>query len=211
MTILVGWAPVLAPWTDARLEAVEELIPERQFADIMRFQRWQDRQARFSARLLLREILRRQRVAKALADIAVTDEGRPFIPGCGDFNIAHTSTLALCVWVPAGRVGVDVEAARPQTTIDDLLPWMSDAERRRIAASPAPMDEALQLWTAKEAVCKADGCGIAAGELPDCATTQVSFRGKAWRVRSKRRKGHAFSLACAVDAPGVWTTFRLKI
>lgn len=180
----MGWASNTAPWPHDLLNRLASSLPPCHAAGALRFHRWQDRQARILGRLLLRAVLRRAGQPCDLTRMVWSLEGRPSLPECGDFNLSHSGGLVLCGWIARGRIGVDVETDHPGLRLADLEPSMSLAERQLIKAAAAPMQEAVRLWTAKEAVCKADGCGITVAPLPDCSNNVVRFRGRSWAVRS---------------------------
>lgn len=171
-----------------------------------RYRRWQDRQDRVAGRLLIGAVLRASGQACDLAAMGWSPEGRPSLPILGDFNLSHSDGLVVCAWVACGRVGVDVEAGRSSLLWSELLGWMHPAERVAIEAAPDPRRAALLIWSAKEAVCKADGCGIAGEGLPDCAATLgrgmavVRFRGRLWTVRSAWTGRHAIAFATVPGA-----------
>lgn len=98
-----------------------------------------------------------------------TARGRPFLDHAGapDFNASHTRGGAVLVVAGRGPVGIDLERR------DRVLPalrlarrWFAPEEAHALETlAPARAQAAfLQLWTAKEAACKATGRGIA-GQL----------------------------------------------
>lgn len=96
--------------------------------------------------------------------------GRPQLDaaqaGTLDFNWSHSGSLALVALARRVAPGVDVEhrRARPKA-LDIARRYFGAAEADRLAAlPPAARDDAfLALWTAKEAVLKALGRGLAFG------------------------------------------------
>ena len=83
-----------------------------------------------------------------------------------EFNLSHSSEMALVAVTVGPEVGIDVEAVRP---MEDALAiserFFSAAERVVLAACPeSERDEAFfRCWTRKEAYVKAVGDGIALG------------------------------------------------
>ena len=99
-----------------------------------------------------------------------SDQGRPALEVEGtpplDFNVAHGGGHALVAWSQRRRVGVDVEPLRAGWDWRPLSPMvLGEEDIRRIAAADDAARAALFLdaWSAKEALLKADGRGIARG------------------------------------------------
>lgn len=114
-----------------------------------------------------------------------------------EFNLAHSADMTM-IAVASGRpVGVDVEAltrpVRPQAIVER---YFSPAEQTHFALLSRPRYKAefIRYWTAKEAVLKATGVGLARG-LSQCevighpgghsATVwlQGEIKGRSWLVR----------------------------
>jgi 4'-phosphopantetheinyl transferase len=97
------------------------------------------------------------------------DAGRPAVLGAPrgfDFNVSHSGDFAMIAWAPARRVGVDIESKR------ERLDWRALAEtafgpddHTFVEALPpeAQREAFFDVWTAKEALLKAIGVGIAGG------------------------------------------------
>jgi 4'-phosphopantetheinyl transferase len=117
-----------------------------------------------------------------------------------EFNLAHSAHMTM-IAVASGRpVGVDVEAlTRPVRARAIVERYFSPAERAYFASLPSPRSdkEFIRYWTAKEAVLKAIGVGLAGG-LSRCevairpgrsgersATVRLQEEGevRSWQVR----------------------------
>jgi 4'-phosphopantetheinyl transferase len=97
------------------------------------------------------------------------DVGRPAVidaPAGFDFNVSHSGDFALIAWARTRRVGVDIESKR------DRRDWRALAktvfgphDHLTVDALPphAQADAFFDVWTAKEALLKAIGVGIAGG------------------------------------------------
>ncbi len=120
--------------------------------------------------------------------------GRPYLVGGGpDFNLSHAGDW-IAVGVADGRIGVDLERARPRR-------WQALAAR---VLDPAEREEVrdlagfLQRWTLKEAWLKALGTGIAGG------MARTRFRIDGERIRGSRPElpaDHGWQFAqCWLDA-----------
>jgi 4'-phosphopantetheinyl transferase len=141
------------------------MMPPRTRASILRFKRWQDRQATLFGRLLLLRALGRKfpdTGIQKFQSLDVTRDGKPFIPGGPQFNISHAEGLVVLAVIQSGAVGVDIEKIRA-VNIDDFsryvpevaeLPDKYDADRVN--------DLFFDCWTQKEAVLKGHGKGLLA-------------------------------------------------
>ncbi|MEK6350167.1 MAG: 4'-phosphopantetheinyl transferase superfamily protein [Burkholderia sp.] len=99
------------------------------------------------------------------------EAGRPALDGAAgampvDFNVSHSGAHALIAWSAATRVGVDIEAppARVDWAALGRMVFAPDDEAV-VHALPAEARRAafFRVWTAKEALLKALGVGIAGG------------------------------------------------
>lgn len=116
---------------------------------------------------------------------------------CLEFNLAHSGHMTMIAIASGRSVGVDVEAlTRPVRAQAIVERYFAPAERAHFASLPRPRyeKEFILYWTAKEAVLKATGLGLAGG-LSRCevighpggrsATARLQGEGKArsWLVR----------------------------
>jgi 4'-phosphopantetheinyl transferase len=195
-------------WSDALYQSLLAPLPEELAARAGRFRRWQDRQASILGKRLLQLLRRRIGLPEALSEMSWTQQGRPFLPGPGDFNISHTDGLVICGWTEAGRIGVDVERIRP---IDpaQFASVLSGQEQAAVQASATPGTTLLRIWARKEAVAKAAGSGITGDELPSCERAgTVTFAGGRWTLRDLPLPGYA--AACAVSEPAANPPFQVE-
>lgn len=106
-----------------------------------------------------------EREKPRLAEAPATDTGLEVGAGL-EFNLSHSSELALLAVTAGTEVGVDLELLRP---LEDALAiserFFSAPEREALAAVPeTEREEAFfRCWTRKEAYVKAVGDGIALG------------------------------------------------
>jgi 4'-phosphopantetheinyl transferase len=127
----------------------------------------------------LREILGRYlNTDPATLEFAYCNHGKPSLASKGpgteiQFNLAHSSELALFAFTRAGEIGVDVERIRPVKDMEELVArFFSPRETglfREVAADDRPA-AFFNLWTRKEAMLKATGEGIA-GSLDSIEVT----------------------------------------
>jgi len=92
-------------------------------------------------------------------------KGRPFLRHdlAPDFNLSDTRGGTLIAVTTSGRIGVDLERVDRQPPVNRLAArWFSGEESAALHGLPPEQARVafLQLWTAKEASCKATGTGI---------------------------------------------------
>ena len=80
------------------------------------------------------------------------------------FNVTHSGGLGLLAFTTVGEIGIDIEEVRYDLeALDIAMANFTENEAAMIAAARPPREQAevfLRFWTRKEAVLKADGCGI---------------------------------------------------
>ena len=153
---------------DDVLDALAKLLtaPERARADRYRFA--DDRRRSIVARAAARRFLGRYLDADpATLIIEEEDFGKPFLRGHSiEFNASHSGDLVAVAFSPETAVGVDVEWRRQLTDTLALARRYFSAEEVAIIEDAAdPGDAFFAIWTAKEAIVKASGKGIATSDL----------------------------------------------
>jgi 4'-phosphopantetheinyl transferase len=127
---------------------------------------------RFTAgRVLLRRSLGRVLgVEPDLLRFVLGEHGKPAldppIPGAPAFNLAHTGDVVALALAPAATVGLDLEVLAERSSAERIAERrFAPAEVAWLAVQPDTRRTRafLRLWTAKEAVLKALGTGIAGG------------------------------------------------
>ncbi len=92
------------------------------------------------------------------------ERGRPSVdaaPECFDANWSHSGAwLALAV-SRSGRVGVDCEVVRADFPMDEVAPDIFSRSERAWMSAGNHAERFHRLWTAKEALMKATGLGVA--------------------------------------------------
>ncbi|HET9483080.1 MAG TPA: 4'-phosphopantetheinyl transferase superfamily protein [Xanthomonadales bacterium] len=115
---------------------------------------------------LVRELLAATlAIAPAALELAREPGGRPYVafpPAAIAFSVAH-SGVNLVLALSATRIGVDIEHRRKRPYGELAARAFVDSERAWVAAQEDRIGAFLRLWTAKEAVLKAAGVGIAGG------------------------------------------------
>lgn len=135
-------------------------------------------------------------IAPQAVAYAYGEHGKPRVAGGGlRFSLSHSATLALVAVSAEREVGVDVEDVRPVPRAAALAERCFAAVDARWIADAAPQRRDLRflrIWTAMEAILKAEGTGLAGlGGIEirdtggDRATASLagSAAGPAWSVR----------------------------
>lgn len=141
------------------------LMPPGIRASILRYRRWQDRQATLFGKLLLLRTLRLGFPDTGMRKFQSRDctaDGKPFIPGGPEFSISHSGEMVVLAVVQSGAVGVDIEEIRPIDTEDfsRYLPEVADLHEKDDSAFVRHLF--FDCWTQKEAVLKGCGKGLLA-------------------------------------------------
>jgi 4'-phosphopantetheinyl transferase len=117
----------------------------------------------FLLRLLSAYLLRRVDAAELQAGA----HGKPGLEAGGlDFNLSHSGSAAVVALARGVEVGVDLESpGRPRPHAELARRYFCEREAQVIENTPETLRETafLRLWTAKEAVLKALGRGLAFG------------------------------------------------
>jgi 4'-phosphopantetheinyl transferase len=152
--------------------------------------------------------------------LATNRHGKPRLADSSalHFNVTHSDGLGLIAFTRVGEVGIDVEAVqRDVEALDIASAHFTRNETALIAAAQKPQEQTrifLRLWTRKEAVLKAAGCGILRGlNTVDVSEQPVSLvrlggapeetTGDCWRVQDLEQiDGFAGAVAAL---PGDWS------
>lgn len=138
---------------------------------IARLRQAADRRRGLVARAALRALLaQRLGTEPAAVPIVATPAGKPMLAAAVDaealhFSVSHSGGR-VAIALGHTSLGVDIEAIAASAAWPDVAAlaeaWFEPEEARRVAADPAAF---LEIWTAKEAVLKAKGKGLAAHGL----------------------------------------------
>ncbi|MFC1679018.1 4'-phosphopantetheinyl transferase family protein [Elusimicrobiota bacterium] len=139
------------------------MMPPKIHAAILRYVRWQDRQAALFGKLLLLRALRTKlndTWPQGLESLDLTPYGKPFIRGGPEFNISHSGGMVVLAMVQAGKVGIDIEEVRAVDTADFSrhLPEIAHLDGKRNCDDINNIF--FDCWTQKEAVLKGHGAGL---------------------------------------------------
>lgn len=153
---------------DDMLDALANLltIPERARADRYRFS--EDRRRSIVARAATRRFIGRYLGIDPSALIIDEEEfGKPVLRGREiEFNASHSGDLVALAFAKETAVGVDVERRRTLTdTLALARRYFSAEEVANVESADDAGHAFFSIWTAKEAIVKASGKGIATGDL----------------------------------------------
>jgi 4'-phosphopantetheinyl transferase len=143
------------------------------------------------------------RLGVLLPKLEKEENGAPIPAGGIHWSLSHKSGCVAAVAAPA-PVGIDIEKIRPVK--EGLAERIAAPDEWRLF-SGEELSDFFRCWTAKEAVLKAAGVGIAG--LSDCRIVSVPnlerlsvvFRSISWEVRFHPFGGHL--AAVAVNGLGV--------
>jgi len=157
--------------SDAELATRSGVLTADELARAARFHFERDQRRWIAARGAVRSLLAGYAgVPPTFVRFRVGPHGKPSLEvpaGTGlEFNVSHSSELAVCAVSPGRAVGVDVEAIRPDfATLSMARRFFAPAEAAALAALPqnAQTEAFFACWSRKEAYIKARGTGIALG------------------------------------------------
>lgn len=128
----------------------------------------------------------------------VSNNGRPYIKGCPDFNVSHSGKIAVCAIAEGrDRIGIDIQAEKPmgerrlrQVLTSRELSWVNGNPRK-----------AAFLWSRKEAVTKLLGLGMQVSYRSlETLNNRVDFEGQTFYL-STVSVGRGYQCTLAGEAP----------
>ena len=140
---------------------VNNLLGDFEKDRLSRYHRWNDRQAYLLGKLLTAILLKKNGYnTKLLTSLKYTAFNRPFIEGIkADFNISHSGEYVICAFSTTQVVGADIE--RIQTIdLQDFSYILNEDDKNLMDKSENKYASFFKIWSAKEAVLKAHGCGL---------------------------------------------------
>jgi 4'-phosphopantetheinyl transferase len=153
---------------DDVVAALAQLLTDEERARADRYRFDDDRRRSIVARAATRRILSRLAGA-APRDLLIVEgeHGKPELAGrVIEFNASHSGDLVALAFARETAVGIDVERRR---VLHDPLAiarrFFSERELAFISAAGDAAAAFFTVWTAKEAIVKASGKGIGAGDL----------------------------------------------
>lgn len=175
-----------------RIEAFASALPADEQERARRYLRSEDQARYVVARTLTRQVCSTHMGTEPQTVIfRQSPSGKPYLPqgepsleGRLEFNVSHSGNCVLLAWTVCGPVGVDVEVMAPvrQTPFSELARTVFSPEECRVLASVKPSEtEATfyRIWVRKEAVLKAEGCGVG-GPMQAFSVATVTATGIHW-------------------------------
>ncbi|MBF0261815.1 MAG: 4'-phosphopantetheinyl transferase superfamily protein [Magnetococcales bacterium] len=145
---------------ESHWEALLTALPAAMHPTILRYRRWQDRQAALLGRWLVREGLRAEgHPGATLEGWQVGPQGKPKVADDIFFNLSHTDGLVVCAVTRHGEIGIDCERIRA-IDLHDFQRLFPPAAWQAIVEAPDPPHAFFDAWTRREALLKADGRGL---------------------------------------------------
>jgi 4'-phosphopantetheinyl transferase len=190
---------------DHALDASAATLSEPERRRLAELRRPADRRRFVVARALLRRRLgERLGCDPRSVEIVIDDRGKPSCPQGGPcFNLSHAGDFVVLAWGPR-PIGVDLEAQR---MIDDPVKtarrFFAPPEVERVVRAADRTDEFLRIWTAKEAVVKAVGGGLA-NALAEFEIPVASSSPQPVRVLGGDPSLAVWSVATFVAPPGYY-------
>ncbi len=148
--------------------ALAELLTDAERARADRYRFDDDRRRSIVARAATRRILSRMTGATAMElPIIEGEHGKPALEGNEiEFNASHSGDLVALAFARATPVGIDVERRREMhDPLGIARRFFSEAELAFVENADDVAAAFFIVWTAKEAIVKASGKGIGAGDL----------------------------------------------
>jgi 4'-phosphopantetheinyl transferase len=205
--------------TGPRVVELETLLSDDERARAARFKFPGLRRRHIVSHAGLRVILGRylDRHPASLA-FRYSERGKPSLdPGLGpelpEFNLSHSSELALVAVSPLRVVGVDLERQDWKDSLEDVAKrYFSSRECGILRDAPSPSEKAdcfFHLWTMKEAILKATGEGITdltrVEVLPELKVTGDEVDASRWTLHDLPPIA-GFGAALAVEGDGARVT-----
>lgn len=170
---------------------------------ILRYRRWQDRQATLLGKMLLLRSLQQHdsRTGRdKFQSLQHTPTGKPFIPGGPEFNISHSGEMIVLAMSRQGALGIDIEQIHA-VNLEDFKTYVPEmAHFEHGIGSPGSFSLFFHLWTQKEAVAKACGLGLLAPlETIWVVDGKVNCNATAWYVKKIPIQTHGYCCHLAID------------
>jgi 4'-phosphopantetheinyl transferase len=145
-----------------------------------------------------REALRQSadRAGIALGELHKDSDDVPLPFGEYHWSVSHKPRYVAAVVGP-GRMGIDVEEIEPRK--ENIFGYVASDEEWSLFGGKS-WDSLYRCWTAKEAVVKSTGTGLAGlkscrvDDVPDATSISLSFEGRLYRVAQMRVDGHVVSV-----------------
>jgi 4'-phosphopantetheinyl transferase len=192
MSSIVSVWTVLLDHCGHCLEEMVGALPDDEQGRARRYLRREDRERFVVARMLIRRLCGAYfRLEPRAVPLRQSSLGKPYVAQEGwtgqhrlEFNISHSGNCVILVWTEGGPVGVDVEAVERlcRGSFTEIARSAFSSDECAALASVKPEDSATtfcRIWVRKEAILKAEGCGIS-GALQYFSVAFRSSHGVRW-------------------------------
>jgi 4'-phosphopantetheinyl transferase len=150
------------------IDAFSTLLSSTELARANRYRFDDDRRRSIVARAATRRLIGRYLDADPQSLVFIEEKhGKPALRNRAiEFNASHSGDLVALAFARETPVGIDVEQKRQlHDTLALARRYFSAEEVAMVEQAADAVDAFLTIWTAKEAIVKASGKGIATGEL----------------------------------------------
>jgi len=137
-----------------------------------------------------------ERIGVALGELRKDGDDVPLPFGGYHWSVSHKPKYVAAV-IGHGRTGIDIEEIGPRK--ENIFGYVASAEEWRLFGGES-WDSLYRCWTAKEAVVKSTGAGLAGlkscrvADVLDDANISLSFEGRLYQVAQMRLDGHIVSI-----------------
>ena len=183
--------------------SLEDIVA--QLPDYMRDRtlRYKSKQAALNfiqGRLLLAHGIRHLSLDADVASMSIAESGKPGLSGV-EFNISHSSHLAVCGFSSAGAIGIDVES-KTEKHLPHLKHNFTAQEWDTIQQDPNHLDLFHQLWCRKESIIKATGKTLSFLHQIhlDSFANQCHVEGQDWHLKDLDLEENYFGSICTLHA-----------
>jgi phosphopantetheinyl transferase (holo-ACP synthase) len=136
------------------------------------------------------------RAGVVLGELQKDGDDIPLPFGEYHWSVSHKPKYVAAV-IGQGRMGIDVEEIEARK--ENIFSYVAGDEEWRLFGGKS-WDSLYRCWTAKEAVVKSTGTGLAGlkscrvDDVLDATSISLSFEGRLYRVAQKRVNGHIVSV-----------------
>jgi phosphopantetheine--protein transferase-like protein len=137
-----------------------------------------------------------ERAGISLGELRKDDDDIPLPFGEYHWSVSHKPKYVAAV-IGRGRIGIDVEEIEPRK--ENIFGYVASDEEWSLLGGKS-WDSLYRCWTAKEAVVKSTGTGLAGlkscrvVDVRDDANICLSFEGRLYKVAQMRLDGHIVSV-----------------
>ena len=137
-----------------------------------------------------------ERIGIALGELRKDDDDVPLPFGGYHWSVSHKPKYVAAV-IGQGSIGIDIEEIGPRK--ENIFGYVAGADEWRLFGGES-WDSLCRCWTAKEAVLKSTGTGLAGlkscrvADVLDDANISLSFEGRLYQVAQLRLDGHIVSI-----------------